>query len=294
MPDLPLFKKPETRLVLMVLIAVDAVAMLAIQKWPFTVIGLVIMLTAGWLLVWHWPWASDPEIRSRRWGLLFVWLVVVLFVGNVAWPVEPTPIAVSPSVFNISEVVASDFPDSSLQGRVTLNVYNRSDNPYYQISIEIMIDAPPPYLFLPQHLDLDFPTIQQRIRSGEREQTAAVGAFCWRVIKKDEQRRSGFACTIDKIPPRSNFEIKVTSKCYWGGGDPITEIPVFVTINRYLPAPEPGMTADGPDAAFRGTKIVGDYLSDGKLIVFCPKRINDADQPNDTMICTPDSVSPIK
>lgn len=115
----------------------------------------------------------------------------------------PSPIAVSPSKVELAQL--SDSLNQT-RGYINLDVYNRSDDPHYDVWVKLLIRSD---LLMPEILDIDFPTIEERSLTGKDVLDMAVGSMC--LGGKDKHKHPAFLCVIDKLEPKGTFKIKLTS-----------------------------------------------------------------------------------
>ena len=189
--------------------------------WAATVVTVILTAVAAmkgdlrWLLwlallfaifpIWH----IAKHIGRRQYSLeIFFYLFVPFSYGMYGlhqWlePVGVTgPIAVSPSEAKLTHLFD---PMHRLRGRIVFDVYSRGDDPYYQIWIKIIINSE----FLSAGtVDLDFPTLEARIKNGEEFRQAITGSQC---LAGGHEYSRQFLCVIDRLGPKQSFQINLTS-----------------------------------------------------------------------------------
>lgn len=112
------------------------------------------------------------------------------------------PIAVSPQEAKLSHLFGHP---NGLMGNLDFLVYNRGEDPYYEIWVKIVVDSD---LLSAQTVNLDFPSIEERIRAGGDAAVLAVGSGCLRGVEKYSHE---FLCIIDALTSKDNFRIRLTT-----------------------------------------------------------------------------------
>lgn len=167
------------------------------------------------LLLWvalalsvHPSWILIKNIGSKRASVQKVSFLVLLSVSTLGTYgfynyLAEEPIAVSPSEVKLTDLFD---PRNRLKGRIDFNIYNRSDDPSYQIWVKIIIDSA---LLSAESIDVDFPTLEERARAGEEPRAVSVSAMCVRGRDKDSLK--AFLCFIDALKPKQFFQIKMST-----------------------------------------------------------------------------------
>ena len=134
-------------------------------------------------------------------------LGISLFILSAALiqylPKEKELIAVSPPEVKLTGLFDSH---NHFRGYTDLLVYNRGDDPYYQIWVKILIESE---FLSADTIDLDFPTLEGRIKDGDEPHAVMVGASC--MGGKDKNSKKAFLCVIESLAPKKSFQIKMTS-----------------------------------------------------------------------------------
>ena len=162
---------------------------------------------AFFLLIYPcWVLVANMPIRQatiRR--VCFVFLIGILAIGTYEGYgfLEESPIAITPVQIPLAH---SMYPGMDVHGQYDFVVYNRGDNPNYQIWIKLLLNSE---VVSPEMLEIDFPTLEERERAGMRLNEMAAGTMCLR--GKDNIRKSAFLCVIDALNPRETFKIKLTA-----------------------------------------------------------------------------------
>lgn len=120
--------------------------------------------------------------------------IVILVVGWMIMARIPLtdPIAVSPPEVKLTDLFS---PDKRFRGKIPLLVYNRSDDPYHQIWVKIIIQSD---FLSPDLIDLDF------------SQNTGLGPLgC--IKGTDKNSKKAFLCFIGSLGPKKEFNIKLTS-----------------------------------------------------------------------------------
>ena len=135
----------------------------------------------------------------------FVILIGALATGThqVHGFLKESPLAITPVRIPLAHSV---YPGMEVHGQYDFVVYNRSDDPHYQIWIKLLLNSE---VVSPEMLEIDFPTLEERERAGMRLNEMAAGTMCLR--GKDNIRTSAFLCVIDALNPRETFKIKLTA-----------------------------------------------------------------------------------
>jgi hypothetical protein len=167
----------------------------------------LLLLLAFGLLV-HPFWILTSNIGIRRAYLqraVFVLLLLLSASGTYGFYnyLEEEPIAVSPTEIKLTDLF---HPANGLKGVVEFSVYNRGDDPYYEIWAKILVTSD---LLSSETIDLDFPTVEERIGTGSDPRGVALASGCLR--GRDKDSHSGFLCVIDQLSPKDMFKIQLTT-----------------------------------------------------------------------------------
>lgn len=182
------------------------------------VFGVIYYYAAAWISVVTlsvslgvalWEWLKKNGFRKKvrlPYSIGLALGILLLGWGLIAWvPLTPIkdPIAVSPP-----EVKLTDLFDSHnhFRGYSDLLVYNRGDDPYYQIWVKILIESE---FLSADTIDLDFPTLEGRIKDGDEPNSVMMSATC--MGGQDKNSTKAFLCFIDSLAPKKSFHIKMTS-----------------------------------------------------------------------------------
>lgn len=248
-----------------------------------------------WLLCFAWAasvypiWIISNNIGIGRRSFKIIFFLVVLSLGGWAFyelygsltPQEHEPIAVSPPEVKLTNLFD---PSKRLRGHIDLSVYNRGDDPYYQIWVEIIIDSE---FLSSETIDLDFPTLEERARAGEEPREVMVSAMCLRGVDMDSHK--AFLCTIDSLHPGKAFLIKMTSNYNTAHLSDEQIGRASVKVIRFLK--EPGEHYDNfphkaqGAASQRGIPV---GFKSTTMIYFCPD-IGEAWKSPSPITCTPNS-----
>ena len=188
-----------------------------------TALGIILFVWAAMMrgdfrfLLWlalalsiHPSWIFSKNIGIKRVSFQKVSFLVLLLLsvlgtyGFYSYLAEE-PIAVSPSEEKLTYLFDTQ---KRMRGHIDFSVYNRSDDPYYGIWVKILIDSK---LLSAEGIDLDFPTIEERVRTGDRE--IAISSGCLRGRNKDS--RAAFLCIVDALSPKGEFKIQMTTTHAW-------------------------------------------------------------------------------
>lgn len=168
------------------------------------------LLWIAWAGVVYPVWALSQNIGVRPALIKILFFLVGLSLSG--WGLyelnryiykEIEPIAVSPSEAKLTSMFD---PSKRLRGHIDLAVYNRGDDPYYQIWVKIIIESE---FLSAETIDVDFPTLEERARAGEEPRAVMVSASCLR--GRDQDSKKAFLCVIDALNPKQLFQIKMTS-----------------------------------------------------------------------------------
>ncbi len=156
----------------------------------------------------HPCWVVSANIGIKRTmvrKIVFFLVVGILFFGAYTGYsfLKESPLAITPVRIPLAHAI---YPDMNLHGQYDFVVYNRGDDPHYQIWIKLLLNSE---VVSPEMLDLDFPTLEERERAGMSINEMAAGTMC--MPGKDNIRRPSFLCLIDVLNPRETFKIKLTA-----------------------------------------------------------------------------------
>ena len=200
-------------------------------------------------------------------------------------PKENDHIAVSPT-----EVKLTDLFDSHrhFRGYIDLLVYNRGDDPYYQIWVKILIESE---FLSADTIDLDFPTLEGRIKDGDDPHAVMVGATC--MGGKDKNSKKAFLCFIDSLAPKKSFQIKITSNYNTAhmSGEEIGKVRIVVSKFENYPAKTSDNFPSGEKAAvwqadFPNTES---GFTSSRYVFFCADVKQHWSFDQRSKICTPNS-----
>lgn len=142
-------------------------------------------------------WSKQHGDRSwhRRYRSPYVLGLCLLILSAplvLYLPKEKDPIAVSPSEVKLTDLFN---PDKRFRGKIDLLVYNRTDDPYHQIWVKIVVESD---FLSPDLIDLDF------------SQNAELGPpSCLKGT--DKHSKKAFLCFIGSLAPKKELNIKLTS-----------------------------------------------------------------------------------
>jgi hypothetical protein len=113
---------------------------------------------------------------------------------------EQHPISVSPDEIDLNSCIANE----SRKTNSLVKIYNRTDDPYYQIWVKILVNSP-----VVQSnqitLNLPFPPPGTREWAGNDPPFVSTKIMCYRGLDKDHQ--PAFLCFIRDLNPRETFSL---------------------------------------------------------------------------------------
>jgi hypothetical protein len=219
--------------------------------------------------------ASHPE-KITRW---IMGILALVFIGAaICYLNWPSPVvAVSPEDFPLARLVNS--PDKRLHGKVSFSIYNRSDDPYYQIWVRLHVNS---QIVRANNLYIDFPTLETKVRLGDNPRIVQFSAFCLR--GSGTNFNQDFSCCIRSLSPRESFEIKLTNGSIPDTDKELGTITGAITnIDTQPPEELEGRNGAGSSCVVHGN------LNFDQAIYYCPAMSNPRPPFAPDMACTPDS-----
>ncbi|HEY0404227.1 MAG TPA: hypothetical protein VGC89_00760 [Pyrinomonadaceae bacterium] len=115
---------------------------------------------------------------------------------------EQHPISVSPSEINLNSLSENN----QLKVKSNLNVYNHTDNWYYQIWVKILIDSP---VITTEQIVLNLNPSEATEQIKSEPSGMSTKALCYRGLDKD--RHEAFLCFIRELKPKDTFTFTLMS-----------------------------------------------------------------------------------
>lgn len=257
-----------------------------------TLISFFLML-GGWIFValaiLEFQLFANKSQRIQRTGNLILIVLMFFVLFSLRWEVQaPSPIAVSPNEVKLSNLF-DPLPDKHQRGRIDVTVYNRGDDPYYQIWVKIIIDSP----LAIEAIDLDFPSFEERVKAGEDRNAFAMDVYCVRGLDHGPQERArhkAFLCFIKRLDPKKTFQIKLTSDSNPTGLSENQFGRALMQVTHFEKEPA-GATENRPGNE-KGSSVFGTFhepFGSNAIIVFCPKVEKPLQYGRVPIICTPSS-----
>lgn len=160
----------------------------------------------GWFMFRHWR--------------TFIPILVVIGFGIIAYHYflngdisvdmrsktrdQPPLISISPSSIPLSHL---HNPPENMKANVEFNVYNRSDDPQYEVWVKFFINDKNT---VAETIGIDFPTIGKAEVEGKDVSEVAAGSHC--LSGRDKSSLAAFMCVINVLNPRESFSIVMTLK----------------------------------------------------------------------------------
>ncbi len=163
-------------------------------------LALALMIHPSWILIKNIGIKRLHFQKASFIGLLL--LATSMTYGFYSFLAEE-PIAVSPSEVKLTNLFG---PQSTMRGIIEVSIYNKGDVPYYEIWEKIVINSD---FLSEQTIDLDFPTIEERVGTSKDPKGISIASGCLRGHDKDSH--PAFLCFIDSLGPKESFKIQLTT-----------------------------------------------------------------------------------
>ena len=246
-------------------------------------LALALCIHPFWILIKN---IGIKRASFQKVGFLVIFLLSVLGTYEFYGYLAEEPIAVSPSEVKLTYLFDTQ---KRMRGHIDVSVYNRSDDPYYEIWVKILIDSD---VLSAESIDLDFPTIEERVRTGENVREIAIGSGCLR--GRDKDSRAAFLCIVDALSPKGDFKIQMTTT-HVGSDMPEEQIGIasmkIVTFSK-----QPSrhfLNFPGKESAASSEHKIPEKFISTTMIHFCPD-IGEPFKSPSPITCTPNSKYKIK
>lgn len=213
--------------------------------------------------------------------LIFLFLSIVATYMGYEYLAEE-PIAVSPSEVKLAHLFHSG---DSLRGVIDLSIHNKGDDPYHEIWVKVLVNSD---LLSAETIDLDFPTIEERIGSGKDPTGIALSSGCFR--GRDGNSHPAFLCIIDRLEPKEFFKIQLTTSK--ARPSDMSEDQIGTAVMRIVTfSKDPGRrfrNVPGQASGAGSEHKIPEKFTSTTMIHFCPD-IGEPFKSKSPITCTPNS-----
>jgi hypothetical protein len=247
-------------------------------------VALALFIHPSWILIKN---IGIKRLSFQKASFLVHLLLATLGTYGFYSFLAEEPIAVSPSEVKLTHLFDSQ---STMRGIIDVSIYNKGDDPYYEIWTKIVINSD---FLSAQTIDLDLPTIEERVGTGKDPRGIALASACLRGHDKDSL--PAFLCVIDRLGPKEIFKIQLTTVKARPSNAPEDKIGTAL-IQTVKFSKNPGRrfrNFPGNESGAGSEFTIPEKFTSTSIIYFCPD-IGEPFQSPSPITCTPNSKYQIK